>query len=97
MSTGAACATENGYFLRGIENLRKPCDFCFGRADRCLRLLERYEGSAGNSFLQCNVTGQNNDPDSPERNSSSHCDLKDTWNLIRMRNQLTVLTALAEQ
>src|SRR5215213_5782091 len=97
MRTGATCATENGHFLRGIENLCKSCDFFFRRADDCLWLLKRYEWSAGNSFLQCNISRENNDGDSAERNCSSHRNLKDTRDLIRVGNHLTVLTALFEQ
>src|SRR5688572_11650312 len=97
MRTGATCATENRHFLRGIENLCKACDFFFRRADYCLVLLERYEWSARSSFLQCNVSRENNDCDSVERNCSSDCNLENAWDLIRMRNQLTVLTAFPEQ
>src|SRR5919106_3525266 len=97
MRTGATCAAENGHFLRGIENLCKPRDFIFGRADFCLVLLERHEWSARSSFLQCSGSRENNDCDSPERNCSSDCNLEYAWELIRMRNQLTVLTAFSEQ
>src|SRR4051794_3751458 len=97
MRTGTTCATENGYFLRGVENLRKLCEFFFRRTDDCLGLFESNEWSARSSFLQCNISRENNGCDSSERNCSSHCNLKDTGNLISVGNQLTVLTALPEQ
>src|SRR5215203_3026520 len=97
MRTGATCATEDGHFLNGIENLCKPCDFFFRRADQCLGLLEGNEWSTRGSFLQRNISGENNDCDSTERNCSSHCNLEDPGNLISVGNQLTILTALPEQ
>src|SRR5215216_2771906 len=96
MRTGATSATEDGHFLRGIENLCKPCNFFFRRADPGLGLLESNEWSARGSFLQCNISRENNDCDA-ERNCSSHCNLKDPRNLISVGNQLTILTALPEQ
>jgi hypothetical protein len=64
MSTGTTCTTQNGYFLRGIENFCKLCNFFFRRTNYRLGLLKRYEWSAGNSFLQRNISWQNNDGDS---------------------------------
>src|SRR3954464_7440725 len=97
MSIGTTRATKNGYSMRGIENICKLCNFFFRLADDRLRLLERYERSVRNSFLQCNISRKNNNCHSTERNCSSYCNLKDAWNLLTMRNQLTVLTALIEQ
>src|SRR5215204_641339 len=97
MRTGATCATEDGHFLNRIENLCKPYDFFFRWADPCLGLFKRYEWSVGNGFFQCNVSRENDNRNSMKRNCSSHCNLKYTWNLLRMRNHLTILATLSEQ
>ena len=97
MSSGAAGAAEDGYFLRAIQQVRQHVDFVVGRTHGGLRLGKMQPRCLLDRISQGHIARDSNHRNAAARDGGLHGDLQHARHLLRMGHQLAVMAALREE